>query len=214
MWNPFKKAKEKKLRIAQIIKSEVKLIEQRVDDISMRSYLEYKKYKDKYDNICPSCKSTNVNDRIKRQQGEINGYGSGSIFGYSSSIHGEWDTNSVNKCNDCGNEWKKYAGSYVSSYKYLKKNIFSLYCSNKKYNEIKNMTFDPLDPKEIYNSLEEKIEVHKRYEFTGTYFKEKIEVWKGISLHTFEYLMRDKDEWFNYNKEFLLTIVGMEDKIK
>ena len=65
--------------------------------------------------ICPKCKSTKVVDKISQLKGEINGssagYGYGSLFGggyhSSGSIHGSLDTLEINKCNECGNEWKK-----------------------------------------------------------------------------------------------------------
>ena len=66
--------------------------------------------------ICPKCSSKKVVDKISQLKGEINGssstYGGGSFLGGfssfgSGSIHGSMDTFEINKCNECGNEWKK-----------------------------------------------------------------------------------------------------------
>jgi hypothetical protein len=55
---------------------------------------------------CPHCQSTKINDRIRNVEGNCGGFfGGGHIY-----------TVPVNKCNDCGHEWKKfsYSGYYPS----------------------------------------------------------------------------------------------------
>lgn len=61
---------------------------------------------------CPKCGSNEVNDRIKRIQGEGESSFSGSFMFGCGSISGSGsssiDTNEVNKCNKCEHEWKKH----------------------------------------------------------------------------------------------------------
>lgn len=136
--------------------------------IEHASKLSAKKSKEQLKNIeeknskCPKCKSKNVNDRIKRFEGKIDGKSSGysSAFGgnYSSgSIHGTFDTNEVNKCNDCENEWKKekitncfYSGEIIEN----QLRIIGQF--SRKLKNSRNATWDKNDLKEQYNSLEEK----------------------------------------------------------
>lgn len=58
--------------------------------------------------ICPNCNSTTVVNKISRVQGSGNISGSFSLFGGGLYGSGSIDTNEVNHCNSCGNEWKKY----------------------------------------------------------------------------------------------------------
>lgn len=107
-----------------ILRREYKRFKEKALEQSNRVNKIRQELKEEHNNICPKCKSTNVTDRIKRFEGEINGrshgnywsalsFGSGSSSGY---INGKFDTNEVNKCNDCENEWKKHAGlSYWGS---------------------------------------------------------------------------------------------------
>ncbi len=62
--------------------------------------------------ICPLCKDTNIVNKIARVEGS--GYVSGSFAYGFGSVHGssKTDTNEVNHCNKCGNQWKKYNISY------------------------------------------------------------------------------------------------------
>lgn len=83
------------------------MIKMAQDKASSRNSDEYKTQKKK-DGTCPLCGDTTIVNKISRVQGSgsVSGsfmYGSGSIDG-SSSI----DTNEVNHCNKCGNQWKKY----------------------------------------------------------------------------------------------------------
>jgi len=63
---------------------------------------------------CPNCKGKKIVNKISRVEGS--GYVSGSFIYGSGSIYGssKTDTNEVNHCNDCGNQWKKYDWSYTS----------------------------------------------------------------------------------------------------
>ena len=70
------------------------------------------KYKNERDGICPRCKNTEIVNKISRVEGSeyVSGsfiFGSGGIYGSSKT-----DTNEVNHCNKCGNQWKKYDTNY------------------------------------------------------------------------------------------------------
>lgn len=94
------------------LKAQLEVLQNRLSKDYKKQESRIKKEKEKHDGICPKCKSVNVNNRIKRIQGEIKGSGSGSSFfgtgSYSGSLRGSLDTNKVNKCNDCQHEWKIY----------------------------------------------------------------------------------------------------------
>ena len=66
------------------------------------------KWEKDHNEKCPNCGLKDIVNRIARVQGSgsVSGsfvWGSGSISGSSSS-----DTNEVNNCNSCSNQWKKY----------------------------------------------------------------------------------------------------------
>jgi len=128
MWNILKSNARKKLD-AEKIKFESEKIKLEAERLDALYNIESKRLNDKISNacikfrkkekdrikklneICPKCSSNKVVDKISQLKGEINGTSFGSMSfgsGYSSgSIHGSMDTYEINKCNDCGNEWKK-----------------------------------------------------------------------------------------------------------
>lgn len=72
----------------------------------------------KSDGTCPNCHATSdIVNKIKEVygSGNVDGDVSGNLFGVYGSTHGSMriDTNGVNHCNKCGNEWKKYKTNYV-----------------------------------------------------------------------------------------------------
>lgn len=99
---------------AAIQNGRTKLIEM-ASDVSSKHYKdEWQKKKDR-DGICPKCKNEEVVDKISRVQGS--GSVHGSLFLGTGSIYGESeiDTNEVNHCNKCGNQWKKYKTEWMST---------------------------------------------------------------------------------------------------
>lgn len=84
---------------------------------SSEYFLEEYNTQKKRDSICPNCRSTNIVDKISRVQGNV----SGSFVWGSGSLSGESDTNEVNHCNGCGNQWKKYKTNYQSEKSFLVK---------------------------------------------------------------------------------------------
>lgn len=61
---------------------------------------------------CPNCRDSSIVNKIARVEGS--GYVSGSFALGFGSVYGssKTDTNEVNHCNKCGNQWKKYGISY------------------------------------------------------------------------------------------------------
>ncbi len=70
----------------------------------------------RHDGICPNCRAkktddgSNIVNKIARVQG--GGSVGGNLFGVSGSM--SVDTNIVNHCNKCGNEWKKFETKAIS----------------------------------------------------------------------------------------------------
>lgn len=118
--------KEKKVEILKLAKEDYKRLKEKALVISRESNTFWEARDKNSNSTCPSCQSKNVNDRIKRTQGEFSGSASGSMGGfgilgtgvmagsYNSNSKGSIDTNEVNKCNDCSHEWKK--SKMASSY--------------------------------------------------------------------------------------------------
>lgn len=162
-----KKVAEVPLTDSQLIvlKAQYKKLKEKALAESQTDTKKWQKEKLDHDGICPKCKSTDVNDRIKRFEGNIDGRSSGSSWsalsfgeGHSSgSIKGKFDTNEVNKCNSCQNEWKKYKGStYIGSYNIIEDHLMALNSFIYGIKEVENVKWDKFDLKETYKSLEEK----------------------------------------------------------
>jgi len=91
----------------KIISDECEKIREIASDKSSKDELDRKR---KTDSICPKCRSETIVNKISRVQGSV--HGSFSLgFG---DVDGSTDTNSVNHCNSCGNQWKKYKTNYKS----------------------------------------------------------------------------------------------------
>ena len=91
---------------------ETELIKQRCEKIASQEYEEQKENQRTHDNRCPLCraKKNQIVDKIEQVEGK--GNVSGNLFGVSGSM--EIDTNTVNHCNVCGHQWKKFKTKYVS----------------------------------------------------------------------------------------------------
>lgn len=61
---------------------------------------------------CPNCRDSSIVNKIARVEGS--GYVSGSFALGFGSVYGSSsiDTNEVNHCNKCGNQWKKHNTNY------------------------------------------------------------------------------------------------------
>ena len=115
----------------QILKQQFSEINKYFDDKSTQKNSEGRSQSEKNNSSCPKCNSTYINHRIKRIQGKIDGdiYGSSSLFSgsLSGSLHGKIDTNEVNKCNDCQNEWKVSDYKYTYSSRLMRDSIIRIY---------------------------------------------------------------------------------------
>lgn len=108
-----------------------------LDKISSAKNKSSREYVYNKNSKCPSCGSTEVNDRIKRIQAE----GSGSMSGggsflfatVSGSSKFEMDTNEVNKCGKCQHEWKKAESSWYRDAGIFDDFIFTPYYEYKKF---------------------------------------------------------------------------------
>lgn len=94
--------KEQKTKVGE----DIKTIEDRVESLRSEINGEASDRAHKDNEKCPNCGNRDpkkIVNKISRVQGH--GEVSGSLFGiYGSS---DTDTNEVNHCNDCGNQWKK-----------------------------------------------------------------------------------------------------------
>jgi len=98
--------------------ADVQRIVARCDKIASEEYRDLKDAKDSHDSVCPVCRTrkegSNIVDRIASVEGKgkVDGdftLGFGKVTG-SMNI----DTEAVNHCNTCGNEWKKFKIKYIS----------------------------------------------------------------------------------------------------
>jgi predicted nucleic-acid-binding Zn-ribbon protein len=99
----------------KLLRESIERIEKRAEAIRDRKYDERTASVRKANETCPLCRNTQGNvNKIRRTKGSGNVYGSflfgsGSLYG-SSSL----DTDEVNHCGKCGNEWFKDKAVWLS----------------------------------------------------------------------------------------------------
>jgi len=168
----------------QILKERVKIEEQRQtkQNQDLASWVNDK---------CPKCGSKNVNDRIKRLQGEFEGslegsmsggllYRSGYISGHSS---GKIDTNPVNKC-ECGHEWKKRETECVWAHQVFESYFERLKWFLQDYHKAYTAKLNPNDLDEHFESDEEKRKALLKECDEGTRRENLLAFFKDIHLET------------------------------
>lgn len=170
--------------------------------------------------VCPKCKSTNVNNRIKRIQGSLDGEVSGSSFllagSLYGSVHGSLDTNEVNKCNSCQHEWKVKDWDYVSSKDMFEDVVSNIYYYFYRINEAKNVKFDSSDLSEKFNSFEEKRNYELNKALNDTWRIDSIKkTWKDYSIELFEYVFEKHQksymsDFWNFYDVKLLENMGIK----
>lgn len=198
---------QRKLKYRNAIQKEV----QRVKDMCGKEASELNDFTQKYasrgNSTCPKCKSTKVVNKVSRIKGDIKGEFSGHsnlLWGESSgNIDGKIDTYDVNRCTECGNEWKKEKANFYWGYKRVEEKIKQVLWLLEDYHEAENCTFDEDDLKEKYNSLEEKRAALLEKCNTSTRYREVVELWKGISVQAFEFLFFDNFKYDSYYKDKL-----------
>lgn len=82
------------------------------EEKASKNYADESNIKKEKNETCPNCGDKNIVNKIARVEGS--GYVSGSLAYGFGSIYGssKTDTNEVNHCNKCGNQWKKYDIKY------------------------------------------------------------------------------------------------------
>ena len=85
------------------------------EEKSSKHYVEESSRQKEKNGTCPNCGDKTIVNKISRVEGSghVSGsfaYGFGSVYGSSKT-----DTNEVNHCNKCGNQWKKYDTKYKLS---------------------------------------------------------------------------------------------------
>lgn len=173
-----------------------------------KRYTKRKETAKKVNSQCPKCGSKNVINHIKHTKGEIHGDGhtsvcsssSGFLGGMcttvnsSSKIDGELDTYPVNKCKDCGHEWKVEKVEYETS-----SSIFSVWDTYgpqwmvHRIEEYFDMKYDPNDITEPCNSLEEKREKYIEKCQETHWAKDYKKVPKYMLEYMVEQVVRDED---------------------
>lgn len=99
-------------RQRNIILNGCKIIQERaIEEAHSQNKKKYKEQEYRNTN-CPRCFNKDIVDKISNVNGD--GYVSGSFYLGTGSVYGQnhIETNSVNHCNKCGHQWKKYEFSY------------------------------------------------------------------------------------------------------
>jgi hypothetical protein len=176
----------------QILKQQFSEIDKYFDGKATEKNSDGRSRSQKTNSTCPKCSGTNVNHRIKRVQGKVDGDVHGSSFLFSGSLsgslHGEMDTNEVNKCNDCQNEWKVNDYKYTYGSELRESSIDRIYYYFYWIEKAKNVEFDKNNLSEKFSSLEEKrkFEMDKALNDSWS-IREIKKVWGGYSIELFEY---------------------------
>lgn len=180
------------------VKEEYKVIKDRVNTLYETSRKNQEETEEHVNNTCPKCKSKNVNDRIQRLQGEFSGSISGSRSLFSGSLYGhssgKIDTNEVNKCNDCGHEWKKYKASVLWYSDTMELQFQHLIWLLGDYKEVKTATVDKYDLDENYTSDDQKRSDLLNKMVDGYRFKTVSQFFTGISIEAIK-IIALKEVW-------------------
>ena len=172
----------------QKVKAEFAILKKRAEDLANEQNKEDQYYSDLTNNKCPKCNSKNVNDRIQRIQGEFSGSISGSRSLFSGSLYGSSsgriDTNGVNKCNDCGNEWKKRETDFTYWKSVLEKMFQQLDWMLEEYYKAYSAKLNPDDLEEHYTTNEEKKEDLLKEADGGWRRKGLLPFFQGIHIET------------------------------
>ncbi len=109
----------KKLSPEQIalIDADVVIVNERCKKIADARNESEDKWQKNSDEKCPNCdaKKDSIVNKIRQVQGSGSGNVGGNLFGVYGSSSISIDTASVNHCNSCGNEWKKFKKDFKST---------------------------------------------------------------------------------------------------
>jgi hypothetical protein len=213
MWEIFKSKKRKEreaaekeielanlLRLKQDYNDTLSLLNKKIDMESVENSKRAKKSADITNGTCSKCKSKIFVDKISKLKGQVNGsmYGSSSIFGgYTSGyLRGSIDTHEINKCNDCGNEWKKVKSYDLDYTPSLDRRIHQVIYILNNFHEAENCSFDKYDLKEKYLSIEDKksslIKEAKKHFYT----KDAYNFFSGTRIDVFKEMVNNLDDYY------------------
>lgn len=179
-----------------LIKTEYQKLQQELELAEAARFKKDMEYERVSNSTCPRCRSKDVIHKSRRIKGEIHGKGSGrwGLFGsgyYNSSIDGEIDTEPVNNCNKCGHQWNILDVDFTSDNDILEDELHHFY----HYFDTKSITFDPHNPAEEFNSLEDKIKDHQKQ-----HWQEKSWL-RNFSPETIRWAVRNHSFDYDWYKE-------------
>lgn len=201
----------------KIMKEDYARFEQLTNKVENEKNRDSKNYANKNDNVCPKCHSHNVNDKFARIKGRIDG----DFFIGIGSIEGKIDTKEVNKCHDCGNEWKKYKTSYHYSKDVKRDLINDIQYVLSRYYEAHHCKFKKNDLEEKFNSKAEKSKYlisdfsssnrYKIEEISKNFKDIHIETIRRLFNELFDLLDYEREKFYkHYNKYVLTNILGLK----
>jgi hypothetical protein len=199
----IRKRKILKDKMFSLLKSEYESISNKAENLASKKFRENLDFEKKRNSTCPKCGKTNVTDRIKRQQGSIEGSMDGfhALFlgSVSGSIEGNLDTNEVNKCNDCGHEWKKKSNSYESKEEIIEDHIDHIRYYLQSFYMAEHCKFNKKDLTEKYNNLQEKRDALMKEAENSLWKKDVMNFWEGYSIDLMERLAKEHLSDFTYD---------------
>lgn len=119
----YRRSKEYKKKLDDNFVIVNAVIQKRVDD----AWEDDKRRRRDHNDKCPLCGKDKIVNKIARVQGSV----SGSFVWGSGSVYGSTDTEAVNHCASCGNEWKKYEWTNITTKRVVKDFNFDLKSSMK-----------------------------------------------------------------------------------
>lgn len=156
----LKETEKQSISKIQKVKDEYKILKDRAQAEADEQNESDKKWVSWINDKCPKCGSTNVNDRIRRIQGDgsFSGSMSGGLFYTHGEIsgHSHLDTNPVNKC-ECGHEWKKRETDWIGPSSMMEKRYDQLRWILEEYRKASKAKLDPNNLNENFSTKEEKI---------------------------------------------------------
>lgn len=106
----------------ELVANEVSLMRQLASNLTDNDNARRRDGANYANSHCPKCGASgqlDIVDKIRQVQGEGNVYGDFSLGFGTVRGHSEIDTNEVNHCNKCGNEWKKSVVQYYGDGKLI-----------------------------------------------------------------------------------------------
>lgn len=204
---------DEKLKLTE----ELSTLRSRIDDYNQENRETHNRRESEHNGKCSKCNSTNINGRIRRIKGEIAGRSSGDW-----GLSGEIDTLGVNKCNDCGHEWKIYEGKpFYIDYGDIIGYVNTLMRFVGKYSS-GEIDWNPNDLSEKFTSKDEKIQSEINRTIEGFWGKNTLRFSGGLSLELLQYVVdielgkyqmlyrSDIEEWESGDKGILIKYLGFK----